>query len=380
MIRDDQDVTEEWIVRVDGKEYGPANIDTLREWKAEGRVLPANEARRADAELWTLAAEIPGLFDGEPLATADAAQLNRSMSPRQLPPVLPSRGFGHILAETFRIYARGFLQFVPLTLLVVLPSVCGQLTAMWTQTVHPSDADFRVLAAGGFAFLMFIFSMAMWPVYISGIQIFTAEIAAGRRLGLFAGLNEAVRFWPRVAALCVFVYGVFFLLILFAFLIAAMIIAGASSLFVIFLALGLLVLQVWMFGRFFVNVLFWQQFAVLENEGVVDSLRESRNLAHSGRELPWFQRPMWRGAFIASLWLAFVLVIALISGWTTLQHSFNELMTTQDPQALLQKLTEAQQARGFDVLGFTLGLLQKILQPLIGIAFVLIYIESRRER
>jgi hypothetical protein len=55
-------------------------------------------------------------------------------------------------------------------------------------------------------------------------------------------------------------------------------------------------------------------------------------------------------------------------------------MTTQDPQALLQKLTEAQQARGFDVLGFTLGLLQKILQPLIGIAFVLVYIDSRRER
>jgi hypothetical protein len=380
MIRDDQDVTEEWIVRVDGREYGPANIDTLREWKAEGRVLPANEARRADAELWALAAEIPGLFDGEPLATADAAQLNRSISPRQVPPGLPSLGFGHILAETFRIYAKGFLQFVPLTLLVVLPSVCGQLTAMWTQTVHPSDADLRVLAAGGFAFLMFIFSMAMWPIYISGIQIFTVEIAAGRRLGFFAGINEAVRFWPRVAALCVFVYGVFFLLILFAFLIAAMIIAGASSLFVIFLALGLLVLQVWLFGRFFVNVLFWQQFAVLENEGVVDSLRESRNLAHSGRELPWFQRPMWRGAFIASLWLAFVLAIALISGWTTIQHSFNELMTTQDPQTLLQKLTEAQQARGFDVLGFTLGLLQKILQPLIGIAFVLIYIDSRRER
>ena len=380
MIRDDQDVTEEWILRVDGREYGPANIDTLREWKAEGRVLPANEARRADAELWTLAAEIPGLFDGEPLATADATQLNRSISPRQLPPLLPSRGLGHILAETFRIYARGFLQFVPLTLLVVLPSVCGQLTAMWTQTVHPSDADLRALAAGGFAFLMFICSMAMWPVYISGIQIFTAEMAAGRRLGFLAGLNEAVRFWPRVAALCVFVYGVFFLLILFGFLIAAMIVAGASSLFVIFLALALLVLQVWMFGRFFINVLFWQQFAVLENTGVVDSLRESRNLAHSGRELPWFQRPKWRGAFIASLWLAFVLAIALISGWTTLQHSFNELMTTQDPQALLQKLTEAQQARGFDVLGFTLGLLQKILQPLIGIAFVLIYIDSRRER
>jgi hypothetical protein len=380
MIRDDQGVTEEWIVRVDGKEYGPANIDTLREWKAEGRVLPANEARRADADLWTLAAEIPGLFDAEALAIAGTAGLNRSVSPRQAPPALPSRGFAQILTETFRIYARGFLQFLPLTLLVVLPSVCGQLTAMWTQTVQASDADLRTLAAGGFAFLMFIFSMAMWPVYIAGIQVFTAEIAAGRRPGFFASLNEAVRFWPRVAALCVFVYGVFFLLILFALLIAAMIVAGASSVFVIFLALALLGLQVWMFGRFFINVLFWQQFAVLENAGVVDSLRESRNLAHSGRELPWFQRPMWRAVFIASLWFAFVLAIALASQWTTLQHYFNELMTTQDPQALVQKLTEAQQARGFDILGFALGFLQKILQPLIGIAFVILYIDSRRER
>jgi hypothetical protein len=380
MIRDDQGVTEEWIVRVDGKEYGPANIDTLREWKAEGRVLPANEARRADADLWTLAAEIPGLFDAEALAIAGTAGLNRSVSPRQAPPALPSRGFAQILTETFRIYARGFLQFLPLTLLVVLPSVCGQLTAMWTQTVQASDADLRTLAAGGFAFLMFIFSMAMWPVYIAGIQVFTAEIAAGRRPGFFASLNEAVRFWPRLAALCVFVYGVFFLLILFALLIAAMIVAGASSVFVIFLALALLGLQVWMFGRFFINVLFWQQFAVLENAGVVDSLRESRNLAHSGRELPWFQRPMWRAVFIASLWFVFVLAIALASQWTTLQHYFNELMTTQDPQALVQKLTEAQQARGFDILGFALGFLQKILQPLIGIAFVILYIDSRRER
>jgi hypothetical protein len=227
---------------------------------------------------------------------------------------------------------------------------------------------------------MFIFSMAMWPVYVAGIQIITTEIAAGRRIGFFAALNDAVRFWPRIAALCIFVYGVFFLLIVFAFLIAAMIVGGGSSVFVILLALALLGLQVWMFGRFFVNVLFWQQFAVLENAGVIESLRESRNLARSGRGLPWFQRPLWRGVFIASLWFAFVLAIALVSEWRTLQHSLNELMTTQDPQTLLQKLTEAQQAHGFDVLSFALGILQKILQPLIGIAFVLLYIDSRKER
>ena len=72
MMLDDQGVNEEWIVRVQGTEYGPANIETLREWKAEGRLLPSNEARRADVDLWTTAAEIPGLFDVETLAAAGA--------------------------------------------------------------------------------------------------------------------------------------------------------------------------------------------------------------------------------------------------------------------------------------------------------------------
>src|SRR5207244_2643771 len=83
-------------------------------------------------------------------------------------------------------------------------------------------------------FLMFVLSMVMWPVYVAGIQIITAEIAAGRRPGLVAALNEAVRFWPRVAALCVFVFGVFALLTLFGFGIALVVAAGASSVLLIF--------------------------------------------------------------------------------------------------------------------------------------------------
>jgi hypothetical protein len=86
---------------------------------------------------------------------------------------------------------------------------------------------------------------------------------------------------------------------------------------------------------------------------------------------------LWRGAFLVSIWTAFVLAITLGSEWATLQHYFNELMTTQDPQALLQKLTAAEQARGFNIFGFGLGLLQRFLQPLLGIAFVLLYFDSK---
>jgi hypothetical protein len=371
MMLDDQEMAEEWIVRVQGKEYGPADIDTLHEWKKEGRLLPENEARTAGDDLWSTAAAIPGLFDVGTLAVASAqAQI--------VPPLQTQyRSFGQILAETFQIYRKGFFQFLGLTLVVLLPSVCSQLTTVLMQTARGSDGDLRVLAGGSFAFLMFVLSMAMWPVYVAGIQIITAEIAHGRRPGLITALNEAVRFWPRVAALCIFVYGVFFLLIVFGLAIAAIALAGGSSLLLILFALGLLFLQVWMFGRFFVNVLFWQQFAVLENAGFIDSVRESRNLARSGRDLPWFQRPMWRAVFISSIWFAFVLAIAVGPQWTTLQHYFNQLATTQDPQKLLQQLTEAQQAHGFDIYSFALGILQKILQPLLGIAFVVLYLDTK---
>jgi hypothetical protein len=371
MMLDDQGMAEEWIVRVQGKAYGPADIETLREWKSEGRLLPENEARNASADLWSTAAAIPGLFDAGALSAASDRRVTQP--PLQLQP----RSFGQILAETFQIYRKGFFQFLCLTVLVFLPSILAQLTTAMTQTAQRPDADPRVLVAGFFAFLMFILSMAMWPIYVAGIQILTAEIAAGRRPGLVAVLSQAVRFWPRVTALCIFVYGVFFLLIVFGLAIAAIALGGASSLLLILIVLGLLILQVWMFGRFFVNVLFWQQFAVLENAGFIDSLRDSRNLAHSGRDLPWFERPLWRGAFIASLWFAFVLAVTLVPAWTTLHHYFNEVMTTQDPQALLQKLTEAQQAHGFDLSGFALNILQRILQPLLGIGFVVLYLDSK---
>jgi hypothetical protein len=260
---------------------------------------------------------------------------------------------------------------------VLLPSLLAQLAAPATQTTQGSTADLSALTAASFGFLMLILSLVIWPIYIGAIQILTVEIAAGHRPGLMTALNRAVRFWPRIAALCIFVYGVFFLLMVFGLAIAAMVMVGTSPVLLALLALALLVLQVWMFGRFFVNILFWQQFAVLENAAFIDSLRESRNLARSGQDLPWFQRPLWRGALIASLWCAFVLAVTLFSEWSTVRQYFSEILTTQDPQALLRQLTEAQQAHGVSISGLAASVLQKILQPLLGIGFVVLYLDSK---
>jgi hypothetical protein len=367
---DDQAMAQQWIIRVQGKEYGPVDVETLREWKTEGRLLPGNEARQTDSDLWETAGDIPNLFDvGEAVPT----------SVRRLtqPPLPVPRSLAQILAETLRIYRKGFPQFFGLVLIVAAPSICAQLANSTLGASSAVELNFRTFIVAAFGLCMLLLSLATWPVFVAGMQILTAELSAGREARLFKLFPHILKFWPHVATLCVFVYGVFFLLTVFAFGIAAMIIAGGSSLLVPFLALALLGVQVWMFGRFFINVLFWQQFAVLENAGVVESLSQSRNLARSGRDLPWFQRPLWRGVLIASIWFALVFVLQIGAEWHTIQQYFHELTTTQDPQALLQKITESQRAHGFDLFSFSLNVLQRILQPLLGIAFVLVYFDSK---
>ena len=392
-------MAEQWIIRVGGKEYGPADLATLREWKTDGRVLPTNPARGVDVDSaavaisakeapWKTAGDIPGLFQVEPPPVQARVEANASpartvsragASGRIAAETAatttskpPSR---NILVETFRIYFRGFFQFFCLALLSIVPILCAELTSRFIDTAPGVNVDVRTLVAMAFGLCMLVLRIVLIPVYIAGIQILTAELATGHRIGFLSVLNGAVKYWPRVAGLGLFVYGVFFLLILFALGIAIMVVTSAT-LFSIVLALGLLAFQVWLFGRFFINVLFWQQFTVLENSTAADALRESRELARSGRDLPWYQRPLWRGAFIVSIWFAFVIAITVVPEWPMLRDYFVELMRTQDPQALMQKMNTSLQTHGFNYPALALNILQRILQPLLGVAFVVLYLDS----
>jgi hypothetical protein len=379
-------MADQWIIQVLGRDYGPADLITLREWKADGRVLPTNPARRVDVDLWQTAAEIPGLFDVEPppvqttveASGSPARTVSRAIAADTAATSASKPPSRNILIETFRIYFRGFFQFFGLSLLSIVPMVCAALISRFIDTAPGVNVDLRTLVAGAFGVCMIVLRLVMLPIYIAGIQILSAELATGQRISFLGVLNGAVKYWPRVAGLCIFVYGVFFLLTVFAFGIAVME-ATSSSLVSIVLALGLLVLQVWLFSRFFINVLFWQQFAVLENASASEALRESRKLARSGSNLRWFQRPLWRGALIVSLWFAFALAIAVVSEWAVLRDYVVEISKTQDPQVLLQKMTAAMQTRGLDYQALALNVLQRILQPLLGVAFVVLYLDSKSE-
>ena len=58
---------------------------------------------------------------------------------------------------------------------------------------------------------------------------------------------------------------------------------------------------------------------------------------------------------------------------------FHELTTSQDPQALLQAMTTSSKSQAFNLASFILGLVQTLLRPLLGIAFVLLYFDSQAD-
>ena len=374
---------EQWIVRVQDKEYGPADLETLREWRDEGRLLPANQARPVDVDLWTKAAEIPGLFRSADVAAAEPGLSSSNGSAAGRLPQAPlqphRRSFAQILTETLRIYRKGFFQFLYLTLLVALPSICAQLSGAALGVSPEMNADLRTLIAAMFTFCMFLLSLAAGPAFIAGIQIVTAEIAAGRKARIFVPIRQMVKFWPRVAMLCILVYGAYFFWTVLPLAIIWMIMSGPLSLLSTFLVLVVLAFQVWIVGRLFVNFLFWQQFAVLAESDVASALRQSKNLARSGHELPWFRRPLWRGVLLFSIWSAFVLAINVGPEWPSIRHYFHQLTTSQDPQALLQAITTSSKSQAFNLARFILGLVQTLLRPLLGIAFVLLYFDSQAD-
>src|SRR5438552_3869345 len=178
-------MAEEWIVRVQGKEYGPADIETLREWRDDGRLLPPNQARPADVDVWTTAAKIPGLFE----SVDDSERRTSDVS-------LPRRSFGQILTETLRIYREGFFRFFYLTLLVALPSICAQLSGAAVGASPGMNVDLRTLIAAMFTFCMVLLSLAAWPAFIAGIQVVTAEMAVGRKARIYALVQDIRKVWP----------------------------------------------------------------------------------------------------------------------------------------------------------------------------------------
>jgi len=363
---------EEWIVRVEGKEYGPVEIDDLREWKREGRLIPANEVRRVGDERWIPAGELPEIFgEDEPSAA--------------IPPPPPRdfarpRTWRQIFAETFRIYRHGFARFMFFGLLTSVPFFVLQ----WTLPKIPLPD----LASGSYALpaqelppisvVMFILLLLAWPISAAGCLFVADDILRGRPRSLGVQFNATVHCWVRMFTAALLVYGsyIFWFFVPLAALIAFLN-AGSPLLasFMVFLIGGFMV---YMNARLFINFLFWQQTVVLGTQPPLAALSESKELARSIRHGPLLARPLYRGAIIAAVWLLLLLVLTFGVQLPFMLVRFVGIENPEQAMALMQELSKSQKPDALMIAAdITTAALNLLLRPFLAAAFVVLYYDAK---
>ncbi len=361
-------MSERWFVRVEGKEYGPVGITTLREWQADGRLIAQNYLRRQGETAWMRASENMLLFSPEEPTVAPAD------------PLAVQRTLPGIIRETFRIYGQGFPQFFALALLVAIPSFGINLSLAFVQVRAGQPMTPTARIAIGVVLAMLALLLVAWPIFIGGLQFAVAEISAGRPIKLGEVLRRARSFWLRVVRVGLFVYGSFLFWTALP-LLAVLLVAARPSVISFFVAVFALVFQVYMAGRLFINFMFWQQTVTLGGLEGAEALRESKELARSGTRLPRWQRPLYRGAILASLWLGVFLLCSAAVELPFLMWRLRGMTSLEEAVAMMQALVNSPAPDRLTIVSYALStLVHAFLRPLLGIAFVVLYFDAKSRR
>jgi hypothetical protein len=365
-------VGEEWIVRVEGQEYGPVDIDALREWRREGRLIPENELRRAGDERWICAGELPEVF-------GDA-------EPAQTPPPPPrdferARTWRQIFTETLRIYRRGFTRFMLFGLLASVPMFVLQ----WTFPKIPLP-DLTSAASGTISapalppvcLAMLVLLLLVWPVSVAGFQIVADDVLRGQARSFAAQFSAALGCWNRMLPAALLVYGSYFFWF-FVPLAAMIAFVGSGN-----LLLGSLMIlliggfMVHMNARLFINFLFWQQTVVLGTHPSLAALRESKELARSVPEAPRLERPLYRGAIIASIWLLLLLVLTLGMQLPFMMARFVGAENLEQARVLMQKAADSPTSDPLMIAAdIATAAINLLLRPLLAAAFLVLYYDAK---
>lgn len=357
---------DEWFARVLGKEYGPVDLATLREWRAEGRLIAENEVR-ADADpTWRPAIEFVEIF-----AETRARPAEREDD------LFRRRSLMQIISESFGIYARGFLPLFAFALLVAVPSTAMKISLAYVHTQENGSIARESMVPAAIVVISFVLILMAWPIFLAGLQFATADLVAKQPIRFGDLFRRATNIWPRMSRLSIAVYGAF---IFWTALPVVVILSIGSEPSVVSLLLALLALavQVYMAGRLFINFMFWQQSATIGGLDGMDALRDSKELARSRSSAVATERPVFRGAMLASIWLLVLLAFSAAVELPFLFIRVQGITTIEEATALVQNLMNAPTPDAMTIATYILSsLVHALLRPLLGITFVLLYFDAK---
>lgn len=362
---------DEWMVRVAGKEYGPVDLDDLRDWKQEGRLIATNEVRKVGEERWMPASELAGVF-----LEPETEPARASLSPTY------ARSWSQIISETFQVYWRGLGRFLLFGLLNAVPLFALQwsLPKLTMPTVNPDGtAAMNWPAISPISIVLLLLVFALWPVSIAAFQFIADDIVCGRTRPLGHLLRAALARWTQVLATALFVYAAYFFwfAVPFSVLIG---LAGSGQISILGTLLFLFIscVMVYMNARLFINFLFWQPAAALRPHGALSALRESKELARCTPNAPRLERPLYRGVIVASLWLLAILVLTFAVQIPFMMLRFAGVKNQEEALALARALAETKSADTLAILADVASAsVSLFLQPLLAAAFIVLYYDAR---
>lgn len=360
-------MSDNWMVRVGDKEYGPVDAVALREWKAEGRLIAENEIRRVGETAWQPAGSVLAMF-GEPAAVHSETPTSNDW-----------RTWPEILSETVSIYRHGLGRFLLFGLLSSIPLFALQwslpslpmpdLSGGATSVVWPTLSPISIA--------LLILFVAVWPISIAGFQFVADDIRRGKNRSFGNQLRAAAARWGQIMTAGLLVYGsyLFWFAMPFTLLIS---LASRPSVLNLFLFLLIAIFMVYMNARLFINFLFWHQTSALRPDGAVLALRESKELARGVETGPRLDRPLYRGALVASVWLLIVLVAGVAIQLPFLVARFLNAANPEEAAALAKAAAAATKPDALTIMADVASAgVSLFLQPLLAAVFIVLYYDAR---
>ncbi len=299
-----------YMLRVAGREYGPIEHDDLRTWAREGRLLPTNEVRVVENLNWFPAGALDRVF-GETGSPAPAEL------PRQQPPPLPEiapASMGSILESTWTDSLRGIGTFFVVMLPIGLSGVLASWGSEWIQADASGSFDRADLIGLAIILGSLLLYLAAWPLCEGAVALGVSDLVEGRPIRAQPLLARSWRHRRGLYSAALIAWGLYFLWILIptaAFGFANQQFAG-SAIGWAFTALLPFLLAVWMLKRIFIRNLFRAQASVFQGLGGREAIRHSHELV-SEPATPWHLRPLWIALMLYLVWFVLLIFITVLT-------------------------------------------------------------------
>ena len=364
-------VAEQWMVRVEGKEYGPVDEEELREWREEGRLIRQNEVRRVNEDRWFPAGELPEIFgDEQPAQPSEPPDL-----------IVRRRTWPEVYRETTRIYRSGFWRFLLFGLLTAVPMFVLQWHFLRVPLPDLSSRSTQAMPAvtvPPICWVMIALVILVWPISTAGFQYVADDILRGVQRSFAEQFAAALERWGRMLSTGLVVYATYFFWVFVPF--TAMIAILSAGISVLSLMLYLLVgaFMVYMVGRLFINFLFWEQTAAFGDEGALLALRESKELARCAPDAPRLDRPLYRGVIVASVWLVLLLLVLMTVQFPLMLIRLSSVENPEQGVALMQTLSQAKSRDTLMIASDVVSaLVNLVLRPMLAASFLVLFYDAK---